>query len=450
MIGDPGTSPLNRALRVFLWGAFIAAVLFGLTYLILAQIAGSRGDLARTRWAEAGLPITEMATVYPTQEDSPAALELDACCARLGISLRTNDPEKKAPEPEGGSPWAATRGEFVTYLGELEKAEPATPAPPEPVSAFLSQHAATLQEIRDRLARGGIRWSMHIERGFAAEIPSLLGHLDLTRLLLADTLAEHAGGRDAKALADIQAAWDLSSVIEPRPELISQFVCIAMRTMSTVALRKLDGAPAEWDARLASWDPEAGILRSYAMEAYAMGTVGDAPSLREVLGTEPRGGFGDRLTTFLGRPFIRLCLADTQRLLLDEVQLAQKLGPCAPDSEYLSLSSKVLPTVPRWNLIAAIALPNLSAYGRVKHLRIQLELTRKVLALKAARANSGKWPPPDESMAQSFCPGERWVYEVTPDGGMSLTFSGPPAAKELVRTPFPQEYREEPPKGGKR
>ena len=55
-----------------------------------------------------------------------------------------------------------------------------------------------------------------------------------------------------------------------------------------------------------------------------------------------------------------------------------------------------------------------------------------------------------EAMAQSFCPGERWVYEVTPDGGMSLTFSGPPSAKELVRTPFPQEYREEPPKDGKR
>ncbi len=49
---------------------------------------------------------------------------------------------------------------------------------------------------------------------------------------------------------------------------------------------------------------------------------------------------------------------------------------------------------------------------------LDLELTRKILQVKALAATEGKWLPSVPDMESSICPGAKWVYGVAPDGTM--------------------------------
>ena len=57
---------------------------------------------------------------------------------------------------------------------------------------------------------------------------------------------------------------------------------------------------------------------------------------------------------------------------------------------------------------------------------LDLELTQKILQVKALAAKAGKWPPSVPEMKSSICPGAKWLYRVAPDGTMSISFSEKP------------------------
>ncbi|HSF74967.1 MAG TPA: hypothetical protein VLA84_14325 [Microcoleus sp.] len=55
-----------------------------------------------------------------------------------------------------------------------------------------------------------------------------------------------------------------------------------------------------------------------------------------------------------------------------------------------------------------------------------MELTQKILQVKALAAKAGKWPPSVPDMKSSICPGAKWLYHLAPDGTMSISFSEKP------------------------
>lgn len=57
---------------------------------------------------------------------------------------------------------------------------------------------------------------------------------------------------------------------------------------------------------------------------------------------------------------------------------------------------------------------------------LDLELTQKILQVKALAAKTGKWPASVPEMKSSICPEAKWLYRVAPDGTMSLSFSEKP------------------------
>ena len=57
---------------------------------------------------------------------------------------------------------------------------------------------------------------------------------------------------------------------------------------------------------------------------------------------------------------------------------------------------------------------------------LDLELTQKILQVKALAAKTGKWPASVPEMKSSICLGAKWLYRVAPDGTMSLSFSEKP------------------------
>ena len=71
-------------------------------------------------------------------------------------------------------------------------------------------------------------------------------------------------------------------------------------------------------------------------------------------------------------------------------------------------------------------LPRAERYWRrVCRLLIDLELTQKILQVRQLQSESrlGTWPREIPGIESSICSGAQWVYQVTPEGTMSLAFS---------------------------
>lgn len=432
----------TRVFKSTVWTAGIIAAAVALAYLILLPVAASKERAVAKRWADTGLPIADFIAKCPVQEDSPAAVALDASALKLGFSLRTND-AKSVPASRAKA-WEAVSALAGKYPQLLESPQPPMAAPPEPLARFLSENAAVIQDIREKLHAEVPRWRMDLRKGFGYELPNLLGQLDLTRVLVSDCLAARAVGENARALDDLDAAWRLSEGLSERPELISQLIVIAMRKILVVAIRSLDGAPPIWQERLRSWNPERGLVSSFQAEASMWGAVLNNKNLDWTLGRDP--SMLSRFQETLGRPYLRLSMASTQECELHMVQIFLKTGLCASEEAINHAGESSLEEIPRWNIIGGIAIPNLSnAWLRVKYLRIQMELTQKVLELKTVRDAHGAWPVQVPGIEKSFCPQEHWTYTVMPDGTMSIAYSGTPPGEKVVKgfRP-PQEYKEGP------
>jgi hypothetical protein len=400
----------------------VLAVLVGL-FVIMAGVASYKTTKVERRWARTLGTWDEILQRYPPAEANAAALKLERLTARLGIDTATRSYEGRSrPTPEKKKEFKkSVSGDMATYrtaLLELPRRESAVP--PANVAAFLEAHEEALAAVRAHLIEGGVpRWEMHLERVAAAPIPNLLGHIDLQKLLITDALAKIAAGERDRALEDLEAAWTLMQSLEDAPVLISQLILIADARLLTGALRQIRDVPAVWRDRLSQRDFRQSFTNALKFESWFW------TQFEETADFAGWPGFARMLVNGIGKPYVKYCLADIsdefhQRLLrLDDVQAI-----C--DFDLSTWRADLDVPIPRWNVIGGIIVPSLGgALERLARLELDLELTVKLLELDTARrANGGEWP---ESLPGSHvsraCPRDRWVYEATPGGGMTLAFS---------------------------
>ena len=422
----------------------VLLILWGIAYAVFLGLAVSKENSVEKRWAAAGMPLKGFLEGLPRTEKNAAAKRLEELTAKLGLSILPME----ETQPKEGEDWKKANGVLSTMVtAALE--EPGEPsggevAVPEPLASFFTTHEADLAAIRDLLIVEKVTWDSHPEKGAKAPLPNLVGQLNLTRLLVAHAIALHQEKRDEEALKDLDALWHLGDSLRESPFLIGQYVCIAETNMVVATLRHLEGAPAFLRERLAAYDPDKTLripLRSEAyMMFYGVRVWGFSPGIAH----PDRPALSDRLLTTAIKPYLRFCAADMAGLFLTEVQRLDALGPCASDAELISISKGITTNLPKWNLLVQVAYPNLggSSRARPKQLKLQMELTDKVLQLREMKARQGTWPKEAPGIEKSFCPKETWKYEATAEGGMSLTFSGPPISKELVKHPYRLEYKE--------
>ncbi len=437
----------KRIFRGAVWtgGTIFAAM--ALVLLILLPVSADKERAAEKRWADAGLPISDFAKKYPVQEDSHEALALEAEALQLGFSLRSTG--SNIVSRENANAWNSIREALNDYLRILESPEPPLAWPPEALARFLSSNGATISDLRERLNRATPLWKMDVGKGYAFPIPNLLGQFDLAKLLSADCLAARAGGDNDRALKDADAIWRLSDGLVQRPELISQLIAIAIRKTDLAELRTLQDAPSVWSDRLTSWNPRKNLETSYQHEASMMNDSFKALRLGTPYGQCP--SWKDRVMAPFSLIYARFCVAGVENIFLDSLRHMQETDICSRDEVFQRIGELDEKEIPRWNVIAKVGVPNLTdAWLRVKYLRIQIELTQKVLELKATRSANGAWPVQVPGIEKSFCPQEHWTYTVMPDGTMSIAYSGTPPGEKVVKgfRP-PQEYEEGPPANAK-
>lgn len=442
----------RRLLKVICVALVVLALLcLGFHLFWVGKAAKAREESHRA-WAELGLALEGIPQSGPPQTDSVAAAQLVMTVADLGFFIGVQgDPDPTTEKARRR--WSEVKDLLVDYIHtELERSEPSACAPPEQVAQYLMQHSTTLKEIRRQVREEAPRWRMDLSKGGAGDIPNLLGHIDLTRLLAADALTACAQGDHPRAVGDLSAIWRLSEGLEEHQELISQLILLAMRRTFVVSIRKCDGVPREWEQRILEWGPEGGLERSGRFEAVLWEkwphptTLGDLDpcGCPELAPGERKWYVAGGTLTFISDPYFRFTVAQTQLMAAGEIAGFRRAGLC-PSGDSLAQIGGQAHKPPPWNLFARVELPGYNdAWDRAKQYRIQAELSAKVLTLKRLRGKDLGWPTEAKGIEQSFCTTARWVYTRAADGGMSLVLDPPhpPITAKKRGWTEPQEYRE--------
>jgi hypothetical protein len=260
------------------------------------------------------------------------------------------------------------------YRAELERNGDQVQPPPANVAAFLAQHDAQMNAVRDHVLTAGPSWVEHFERGHDAPIPNLLSIMSASKLFTGRALAK-AASRDAASWDDLHAVWLLDRELLERPELISQLVGLAGTRMANAAAAKMPLPVPAWFGELQAFDYRHRFAASYQAEAWM---IRHAP------------------THMTERPFFDACALDAaeeMRVWTNDLAGANRCDLSA--ARPISIAS--------WNLLAKVAMPSLSgAWQRFARFQAELEATEKILAMRRGETPSAKTACSDGSWTVSL------------------------------------------------
>ena len=262
-------------------------------------------------------------------------------------------------------------------------------------------------------------WEMDLTRAHAAPIPNLLGHMDLQKLLVADALAAVATGDRVAALADLEAGWVLMQALGDSPFLIGQMIAMSGARLIVGSLRQIEDPPFLWRDRLIGHDFRQRVIQSLKFEGWHWTQIGGP------WGTGGVEGWTGKLLGSVAEPYVRFCLAHTSDDYLERVTNLEAVGAIC-DHDLSARRADLSPSIPAWNLIGGHVFPSFSGiHRRIARFELDLELTLKLIELEQGRrASGGTWPDAPPGVTDSrACPGDRWIYEVSPGEGMTLAFS---------------------------
>jgi hypothetical protein len=328
-------------------------------------VAGMKQHSVAGSWPENLGTLDAVAQRYPDTEMNAAATTLTKLTADLGVSTV---PMVKQTSPD----YDAIKEPLNKYFrAELERAGDQLQAPPANVAAYLGQHDAQLNAIRDHVVSAGpILWVQHFKLGHDAPIPNLLGLMTLTKLFTARALAKGAN-HDAAAWDDLQAIWLLDRELWNRPELISQLIALSGTRMVNASAAKMPLPVPPWFHEVQSFDYDHNFAASYQAEAW-------------MIDNAPRPA--------AQRPFFDVCA-------LDAVETMRRWTTDLATAKSCGVSPVHTMDIASWNVLARVMVPNLTgAWQRFGRFRAELEATDKILAMRrgetpsaATRCSDGTW-----------------------------------------------------------
>jgi hypothetical protein len=191
--------------------------------LLVSLARGPNEQDLEKRWERAaGFAVLE---TYPPRDANVAALRLESLAAELGIEMGAAN--RQHVDPARKRRWEQLAPRSKEFLASLRTPTPALSAPPAELATFIDEAEPTLRQVEATLRSELPRWDLHLERGFHNELPNLLGHMHLQRLLLvAAGQAARAGRRD-EAIGRLEAADRLRSSLADDPTTVQQLIALA-------------------------------------------------------------------------------------------------------------------------------------------------------------------------------------------------------------------------------
>ncbi|MEM7249547.1 MAG: hypothetical protein AAF533_29840 [Acidobacteriota bacterium] len=363
----------------------------------------------------------------PNQDANESALRLETLAAELGLDIV---PKSRPGERPNANRHAVRKGLGDWLSAELASGTRSVGEPPSEVTAFLTEHRPTIDAIVEHVATQPLpEWERQTD-DYAAPIPNLLGHLNLTRVLLVAALVDQRDGEVERAERELLTAWKLSlHLAETRPALISHLIALAGIRLELATLNRLDVDPVAWRERLNQVPYEADPGRAFTGEAHHLRLL-----LREQFNPFSPNADMPRWQLTLIQPVIQHGAAvamDVHHHLIDEARTADNC-----DVVFGRWSSEAMvPAETSWNPVVGMVVPNLeNAVRRMHRIQLDLALSRRVLDARE-RAASGSRPVVD--LMPADCEEWSWREELHEDGSFTLTWEGPEPWEPATSTVLP-------------
>jgi len=366
--------------------ALVIVCLVGSTWLIAFA---THHELDSRAWPEKLGTLADAPSHFPDVETNPAARGLMELTPPLGISITPKLPGYE--QPKLGDDWDKVKEPLGEYnRAELERTNEQILPPPAQVAAYLNDHRAQIDRVRDHVLNAGpVVWVTHMTMAADAPIPNLLGHMSLAKMFTARALMK-ATANDASAWDDLHAVWLLNRELWSRPDLISQLIALAGSRLVNASAAKMPLPAPSWLKETQSFDYRHHFLASHQAEAWTMAHV-----------WKQQLNYSKPVALLLGGYF------ETSASRAGETMRTSAVTMAETSNCDLSTLSAAKPAP--WNVIEKLALPNIrSAWQRLYRFRVELEATQNALAIRsgqppstASRCSDGTWAVTPSSAAFS-------------------------------------------------
>lgn len=453
---------------------FLGGSVVGLAGLLAVWIVGGN-YIASVQEKEIEQDLAAFAQRFPKAEPNDAALKLAASLAKVGFDgagasfspvdrsiksradFRSSEDDRKAFEE--------IRQELTQYLNaEISKPNDTINPPSEKLQRYLASKQTALAKLRQQVLinnevpHWGTDISWILEGDPMASGPAYLSLADIQKVLALDILEKYRKGQTQAAAEMLEVSWQINQSLTESPLLIGQLVALIGAKYPAGVMRKVDRLPVQWQQRLLEHDYRESILTSLQGEylytfkfsqdflwkhswssileklSSILKDIG-APSdegILSLLRTEPNypRTLEDKILDWTLshvlvwfkpaiKPYIRFCAIDTYQVYKRSLLASRQQNVCASDSAPAK-------DFAWWNYIGRTSTNFPSQISKAAKSMLDLELTQKILQVKALAAKTGKWPASVPEMKSSICPGAKWLYRVAPDGTMSISFSEKP------------------------
>ena len=382
---------------------------------------------------------------FPDTEPNDSALKLRALVAKLGISgdgatefpidaYTMSHPDFSVSESDRTA-LEEIRKELGDYLdAQISKPNDTVAPIPDQLRQYLIDNAKDIESIRKHILNNEVPvWQRDITSILEGDSTFLLPSyfdfdlVNFQKLILLDVLEKNSRGQVKQAKEMLEVSWRLNQSLRNDYYIISQLVVLIMGRYSTGVIRKLEYLPVEWQQRLLEHDYHQSLLTSLETE-FVLG-FNFMQNLHlyppEEVWWEEDLLLGSLLKLPILKPYRRFSATDTYNTQMKLFAEYKQQNICLSDSA----ESATIDTTPAWwNIPGQIIAPNfLNQPRKATHYMLDLELTQKILQVKELAAKTGKWPPQSvPNMESEICPGVEWVYQVSPDGTMSIYLSEQP------------------------
>ncbi|MGB3508114.1 MAG: hypothetical protein WBA93_02480 [Microcoleaceae cyanobacterium] len=401
--------------------------------------------------------IEEYAKQFPYKEPNDSALKLEAILAKkMGIGVfgvsRYQGVYKIATytshsdfdvSKSANNDFENIQEKLTQYL-DAQNAKPndQIDAPPVELQRYLASQTDGLAAIKDHILNNQVpQWEQmdFLVADYDVALPSSLGLANLQKIMALDILEKTRLGKDREALEMLEVSWKINKSLSNSYTLIGQLVALIIVNYQAGVIRKLDNIPPEWQQRFLEHDYRQSVLKSiegeYIMQFNFVKLIFNNKmdtSFWEDWYEEDKLIYLVLRLDLLTRPYIRFSAIDSYHVGKEALAHLPTQNVC--------LSTKTPDINQAWWNINPILISFFNQELKAAKYMLELEFSQKILQVKEIAAKQGKWPDSLPKMESSFCPGYRWVYQVSEEGEMSISLNEKPDwAKDRT---LPLTYRD--------
>ncbi|MEG4534941.1 hypothetical protein [Microcoleus sp. D2_18a_D3] len=424
---------------------FLGGSVVGLAGLLAVWIVGGN-YMASVHEKEIEQDLAAFAQRFPKTEPNDVALKLSpSLLAKVGPYAT----------------WESFSQELNQYLdAEIAKPNDTVNPPPEKLQRYLASKQTALAKLRQQVLinnevpHWGTDISWILEGDLTVRLPAYLWQANFQKVLALDILEKYRKGQTEAAAEMLEVSWKINQPLTESPLLLPQLVALIMAKYQVGVMRKAEILPAQWQQRLLEHDYRESILTSLQGEYLskfkfsqdfawkyswssileASGASSAGAGILSLFQTEanypPNLTLEEKILDWtlshvlvwfkpVIKPYVRFSAIDTYQVYQRSLAASRQHNVCASDSVTVD-------DFAWWNYIGRTSTSLSNQTSKAAKSMLDLELTQKILQVKALAAKTGKWPASVPDMKSSICPGAKWLYRVAPDGTMSISFSEKP------------------------